>query len=223
MKTIKTTTIQFPNIRLKTRDAHKLRGHFGNLFRQHSPLLHNHYETGELRYKYPLVQYKVVSQIPTLIAFEEGADLLVSLFLKIKDLNIDKNTYPIISKNIMSTSWEVGYTEQLNEYRFETLWMALNQNNYERYIQLALQERKPFLNKILTGNILSLMKGLNIRLKPDQRIMVTSNLTEKETLFKDQKMTVFSGSFITNAQLPSLAGIGKAVSRGFGTIRENTN
>lgn len=222
MKTIKTTTIQFPNIRLKTRDAHKLRGYFGNLFRQHSPLLHNHYETGELRYKYPLVQYKVVSQIPTLIAFEEGADLLISLFLKIKELNIDKNTYPIISKNIMSTNFAVGYTEQLNEYRFETLWMALNQNNYERYLQLAQQERKPFLNKILTGNILSLMKGLNIRLNPDQRIMVTSNLSEKETLFKDQKMSAFSGSFITNAQLPSLAGIGKAVSRGFGTIREST-
>ncbi len=49
-------TIQFPEITLRTRDAHKLRGHLGNLFKEYSPLLHNHYETGELRYRYPLVQ-----------------------------------------------------------------------------------------------------------------------------------------------------------------------
>ena len=54
------TTIRFPEIALRTRDAHKLRGYFGNLFQEHSPLLHNHWEDGTSRYAYPLVQYKVV-------------------------------------------------------------------------------------------------------------------------------------------------------------------
>ena len=73
---IQTVIIQFPEITLKTRDAHKLRGYFGNLFKEYSPLLHNHYETGELRYKYPLVQYKVLDKVPTLVAIKEGAQLL---------------------------------------------------------------------------------------------------------------------------------------------------
>jgi Cas6b N-terminal domain len=38
------TTIRFPEIHLPVRDAHKLRGYFGEVFRSHSPLLHNHYE-----------------------------------------------------------------------------------------------------------------------------------------------------------------------------------
>ena len=84
MKTIHTVTIQFPEIALATRDAHKLRGYFGRLFEEHSPLLHNHLEGGKLRYAYPLVQYKVLDQIPTLIGLEEGARLLIELFLKIK-------------------------------------------------------------------------------------------------------------------------------------------
>ena len=57
------TIIQFPDIRLQTRDAHKLRGYFGNLFKEQSPLLHNHFQDGSTRYAYPLVQYKVINVV----------------------------------------------------------------------------------------------------------------------------------------------------------------
>ena len=70
MKDIITTTITFPEINLQTRDAHKLRGYFGTLFREHSPLLHNHLESGETQYRYPLVQYKVIGQTPMLAWFQ---------------------------------------------------------------------------------------------------------------------------------------------------------
>ena len=43
LTTIPLTTITLPEITLRTRDGHKLRGYFGELFREHSPLLHNHY------------------------------------------------------------------------------------------------------------------------------------------------------------------------------------
>ena len=78
------TMIRFPDLRFQTRDAHKLRGFFGNLFKEYSPLLHNHFEDGSLRYAYPLVQYKVVDNIPMLTGFGEGGRLLIDLFLKIK-------------------------------------------------------------------------------------------------------------------------------------------
>ncbi len=42
------TIIRFPEIQLATCDSHKLRGYFGNLFKEYSPLLHNHLESGEV-------------------------------------------------------------------------------------------------------------------------------------------------------------------------------
>lgn len=216
---IQNVTIQFPEITLKTRDAHKLRGYFGNLFKEYSPLLHNHYETGELRYKYPLVQYKVINNIATLVALQEGAQLLSQLFLKIRELKIDGQVYPVLSKNIKSELVNIGYSEELKEYRFQTVWMGLNQENHLRYIRLDDQsEKNKLLDKVLTGNVLSFLKGLNIFLEPNQRLMAKCRLTEKSTRFKDKDMMAFSGSFVINAQLPDGIGLGKAVSRGFGTI-----
>ena len=215
---LSTTTIKFPEISLKTRDGHKLRGFFGNLFKEHSNLLHNHYASGKSKYQYPLVQYKVIEKIPHLVGVEEGGKLLIELFLKIKQIIIEDTTYEVNSKNITNTITEIGDFSKLNEYKFETLWMALNQKNHQKYLQLTSQEEKnSFLNKQVQNNILSFYKGVDFFIK--ERIMVTSKLQEKSTKFKDKTMLAFSGNFVANAVLPEYIGIGKSVSRGFGTIK----
>ena len=210
------TIIQFPGIELKTRDAHKLRGFFGNLFREHSPLLHNHYEDGTSRYAYPFVQYKVINKIPTLVGFQEGGDLLVELFLKIRELKIEEQHILVQSKNIKQNSHTLSVNRQLYNYTFKTLWMALNQDNHRKYQSMGETEKKEFLNRQLQNNILSFYKGISYRV--EERIMAIAKVDEAQTNFKDQKMVAFSGEFTTNAYLPELVGIGKAVSRGFGTI-----
>lgn len=212
------TTIQFPDIQLQTRDAHKLRGYFGNLFKEHSPLLHNHYEDGSSRYAYPLVQYKVIDKIPVLVGFQEGADLLVSLFLKIREIDIEGENYQVLAKNIQQKQCELLVNKQLYNYTFKTLWMALNHDNFRKYLELVESERSNFLNRQLQNNILSFYKGLSFR--TDERVMVITRVEEKQTLFKNQPMLAFSGGFTSNAYLPELTGIGKAVSRGFGTISQ---
>ena len=217
---IQITTITFPEITLQPRDAHKLRGYFGNLFKEHSALLHNHYETGELRYDYPLVQYKVIMGVPTLVALEEGSNLLTGLFLSIKKLELGGRVYEIMSKNIENKQIEVGYSSELIEYRFQTLWMALNQTNHKLFLVASNDQKTNMLNKILLGNVLSLLKGLNIRLKENERLMAKTNVCEKSTKFKDKDMIAFEGSFIINAMLPDGIGLGKAVSRGFGAIKK---
>lgn len=212
------TIIRFPEISLATRDAHKLRGYFGDLFREHSPLLHNHFEDGRLRYAYPLVQYKVVDNVPMLVGFAEGAGLLTHLFLKIKEIKIGAETFPVYSKNISQKNHELSVNKGLYNYTFKTLWMGLNQKNFQHYLQLAESERKGFLDKNLQNNILSFYKGVGFRV--EDRILVNGNFSEKQTFFKDKKMIAFAGRFSSNAFLPGLAGIGKAVSRGFGTVTE---
>jgi hypothetical protein len=201
---------------LQTRDAHKLRGYFGNLFKEHSPLLHNHYEDGSSRYAYPLVQYKVIDRVPALVGFREGAELLVSLFLKISELDIEGQHFPVLAKNIQQKQCELTVNQQLFNYSFKTLWMGLNQENFRKYQQLNETEKGTFLNRQLQNNILSFYKGLSFR--TNERIMVSTRVEEKQTLFKNQSMLAFTGQFTTNAYLPELAGIGKAVSRGFGTV-----
>lgn len=220
MKKILLTKIQFPEIELRTRDAHKLRGYFGTLFKEHSHLLHNHYDNGELRYQYPLVQYKVLNKTPTLVAIEEGAKLLTSLFLEIDSIQVDGRTHTIHSKQIENTKVSVGYTDALQEYQFNTFWMGLNQANHKKYLQCNASEKEELLNKILIGNILSLYKNLDIILSPDQKLIVKHRLSKAVTKFKNRDMTVFSGKFITNALLPDDIGLGKSVSRGFGSIQK---
>lgn len=218
-KNIPITRIKFPEIKLHTRDGHKLRGYFGNLFKAHSPLLHNHYAGGGLRYKYPEVQYKVIGGIPTLIGINEGAELLPKLFLKIKTIDIDGHEYAINSKNIEHKNTEIGFDTHLHQYEFLTLWMALNQENYTKYQEIATSEKHAMLNRILVGHILGLFRNMELELKPEERLMTNVQVTQKSTNFKENKMIAFSGGFVANAVLPDEIGLGKAASRGFGTIR----
>ena len=212
-----TTTIQFPEISLKTRDAHKLRGFFGQLFKAHSDILHNHFSDGTSKYQYPLVQYKVINKTPYLVGIKEGGELLTDLFLKIKQITIESKTYKVNSKNILNRITEIDTFTGLNEYKFETLWMGLNQKNHQLYLNLkSQQEKNAFLNKQIQNSILSFYKGIGFFTK--ERIMATTKFIEKTTKFKNKDMIVFNGSFVTNAVLPDFVGIGKSSSRGFGTV-----
>jgi hypothetical protein len=217
MQTINQTIIRFPEIQLATRDAHKLRGYFGRVFQEYSPLLHNHLESGESAYRYPLVQYKVIEKVPTLVGLNEGADLLINLFLKMKFIEIEGVKHLINQKNIESKTLEIGLDSDLHSYRFQTLWMALNQENHQRYIANSPAQQQKQLNTLLQNNILSYFKAMNYWVN-GQVMAMTQQVVERETKFKDQTMIAFQANFVTNAVLPSFVGIGKSVARGFGSL-----
>lgn len=211
------TIIRFPEIQLAARDAHKLRGYFGTLFQEHSQLLHNHLESGEAAYRYPLVQYKVLDTVPTLVGLNEGADLLIGLFLKMKELEIAGTTYPVFQKNIESRTVNIGLSDDLHSYRFQTLWMALNQQNYTTWLSEDEVQKARHLKAILVGNLLSFFKGMDYRAQGT--IMANLKITnQRETQFKNNAMLAFEGEFVTNTLLPETIGLGKSVARGFGTI-----
>lgn len=217
MFSIHQTILRFPEIKLSSRDSHKLRGYFGNLFKEHSPLLHNHLQSGEHVYQYPLVQYKVLKGVPTLVGLQLGAELLISLFLRIKELEIEGRRFPVLQKNIESSHVPTGLSKDLHSYSFETLWMALNQHNYQKYIEADDDSQHRQLKAVLVGNILSFFKAMNYQ--AEETVMVNLQIkAEKETQFKNKSMLAFEGNFVTNALLPPFVGLGKSVARGFGAI-----
>jgi hypothetical protein len=220
MTTLPLTTITFPEIRLPQRAAAQLRGYFGTYFREHSVLLHNHYADGSTRYRMPLVQYKVLAGVPTLVGIADGAQLLAELFFKIQSLRIEEHEYAVMERDIRLQQVSVGVGDQLNDYRFVTPWMALNQPNYAEYRQKEEAERRAMLGRILTGNLLSFFKGVGLYLPPEARVLTTVRpQSERLTGFKDNLMTAIGADFTTNAILPDWVGLGKSVARGYGTIQ----
>lgn len=215
---MKIARLTFPELHLSPRDAHKLRGYFGNLFQEHSPLLHNHLEGGGFRYAYPLVQYKVVGGLPVLLGLGEGAELLLELFLRIEELEIGERVYPLTNKDLKCEQAELSYSEELHTYAFRTLWMALNQENYARYVKASEGERQLHLSALLRGHLLAVFKGGGIWLAPEQRIVAKPEVRQKTVQFKGQQMLAFDGRFMANVLLPKWIGVGKSVSRGFGTV-----
>ncbi len=213
------TLFSFPELRLSTRDGHKLRGYFGNLFKDHSSLLHNHDEGGESLFRYPMVQYKIIRGMPYLVGLGEGARLLLELFTEVKEIRIDDTVFPLNEKRIESRVWTPALAPEPRPYQFETLWMALNPENYRLYKTYSPAEQQAQLEAIANRNIQAVYKAAGAFLAEDERITVKLQVTPKSTQFKNQTMIAFAGRMYTNAVLPDYIGLGKSVSRGFGAIR----
>jgi len=98
--------------------------------------------------------------------------------------------------------------------------MPLSSDNYIKFNKLkSPEEKSKFLEAILTGNLLSFFKDMGIWLKKDKEtILLKGKFKQTFTNFKGNKMLSFTGEFTCNCLLPDFIGIGRSVSRGFGTI-----
>ena len=79
-------------------------------------------------------------------------------------------------------------------------------------------DKEEILKKILVGNIISMSKGLDYTVK--EKIHCWINLKEKEVIIKGIKHIGFVGEFKVNFDIPDYLGLGKSVSKGFGTIKK---
>ena len=211
------TTLIFPDLNLAQRDGHKLRGYFSNLFGSESDLFHNHNREGRVIYRYPHIQYKVVAGDPMLIGIDEGAKLLIERFTKIGQVKIDNDVFPLHHKNLKSEEVPVRMTNTLQAYRFVNPWVSLNQENHKIYVELDKDAKREKLTGILIANMISFFKSIGFH--AEGQIMVHLDLREPRLVkFKNQPMLAFYGDFVCNVHLPDFIGLGKSVSRGYGTI-----
>jgi len=210
-------------LRLKTdpplaEHGNTLRGYIANQFPQYD-ILHNHREDGSLLYLYPRIQYRIINGEGVIIGIEEGTTIIREIEPAIDKLTLKDKSYTVLQKQLISENVSFGLSDTHIAYRFIKPWLALNEQNYHKYITSGNQKKKEaILYNILKGNLLSLAKSFGyIVNKP---IEVTS-LTFEETdcFLKGTPMLGFFGNFSVNFEIPNYWGIGKSVSRGFGTMK----
>lgn len=198
-------------------EAPQLRGFFGRKF-EDQVLMHNHKPDGEPIYQYPRVQFKVLDSMAVLIGINEGSELLQRLWLEIDETKLGDEQLPVLEAQIETREEQLCVTTEPIEYRFLTPWLALNQRNFHAYVGSHNQRfRKDELSRILVGNCLGMAKCLGIRFT-EHIAADCRGLTSIKTTLKGTGMIGFVGRFSLNLMIPEYLGLGKSVSRGFGTV-----
>lgn len=198
-------------------DSAKLRGFFASQFNSYL-LLHHHLGKNKFLYQYPRIQYKTINQTKMVLGLAEGLYVLQSIYNQYDKIVLDGHSYQIFSKEIILKEEDFGISSDgIIKYRFFSPWFALNEENYHRYKNYNYSERTKQLSSILIQNIMAMAKTFQYFV--DERIEVKVSLKETTIKFKGKEVIGFLGNFQVNFYLPDYIGLGKSVSRGFGTIK----
>lgn len=194
----------------------QLRGFFATKFNEYS-LLHHH-NADKFIYRYPMVQYKMIDRTPTVIGINEGAEVLKEIYDEYEKITLNGNEYGVVERGITYKNEDFGLSDKFHTYRFATPWFALNQENFTaRYKKIGTAEQKELLRKTLVGNILSMSKSLGYTVP--EKIKCEINLHPGSSRMKGVEIATFKGEFMVNFLIPDYFGLGKSVSRGFGTVK----
>jgi len=196
----------------------KLRGFFANRYPKYT-LIHNHLSTGQFKYGYPSIQFKVVDRIPTLIGLSAGFEILKEVFQDVAELVIAGEKHEVWEKTIRVRIEEFGQTDIYFDYRFMSPWMALKEENFDTFRALNNIEKQQFLRHLIRENLKTVSKGFHYDIPAIDDIKVEGYFKSRPMNFKNIRMTCFTGDFTMNFLLPDYLGVGKQVARGFGTVR----
>ena len=215
--TVKIIQVQFPNNPMNRFDIPKFRGYIANRYPKYY-LIHNHLENGKLRYGYPLIQFKTIRKIPTIIGIGESIDILKNVFLDVEEIDIDGKRESVWEKSIKVRQEEFGQSKEFFNYKFVSPWMALKEENYETYKVMNAVEKQLFLRHLLRENFKTVSKGVQYWISNIDEIKVEGFFSEVIRNFKNNRMVCFIGKFNTNFLIPDHIGVGKQVARGLGTV-----
>lgn len=201
------------------RPEEKLRGYIGNKYIDNT-IFHNH-NNSNFYYRYPLVQYKSFNKKLIVIGINEGANVLKKVLEEEKNINLLADEYNLNFNEKVEACYAFGCVNNLIKYKFITPWIALSQKNIKLYEEANEEEKQELLKRILIGNIISMSKTLGYTV--DRELKCEINLVEKRSILKGIKFISFLGTFKINFYIPSYLGLGKSVSKGFGTVKNLLN
>ncbi len=218
-KYIKTLRIIF-STKIRNDEIPLFRGAILSVMKQQSDILfHNHIADKVYNYSYPLIQYKKIHSLASIVAIEEGTEVIGQLLNKdFRSLRIgaerkDFQIECVIPDRVFVQVWQMEFNYRIRR------WLALNSDNYLKYLSLSiLIEKIALLETILKGNLLSICKGLGIYISEELIVKITSLSEPYLIKNKGVKIMAFDIEFASNLSLPNFIGIGKNASIGYGII-----
>ncbi len=191
----------------------QFRGFMAHVFSNVSEF-HHHSENS---YHYPLVQYKRIDKKLAIVGIGEYAKMVSQNMPNMDHITTENQKIPLHNIQIKN----IVFTRESKNcmYRFVSPWIALNESNYEKYKKLGKIEKKKLLEQILVGNILSMFKGLGIFVTDKIEVIILRQIS-KPIVVHENKFVGFKTDFVSNTSIPEFLGLGKSVSKGFGTIRK---
>lgn len=223
IKSIRTLTV-FYDTEISSREIPLFRGAvIKSLGDKADVLYHNHTGEDSFRYSYPLIQYKRLNGKAAITCVEEGVDLVGQLLSDFHGMiNIGKRETECKVLQVQSAKYSIQLSDNLIVYHLHQ-WLPLNSKNYEQYQNTDnLIEKIKILERVLTGNILSFLKGVDIRIEELIDIHITNITGQKPTNYKGIKLLAFDIEFKSCLSLPQYIGIGKNASIGYGILTRIT-
>ncbi len=219
LRRIPVLTVRFQNA-ITLSELPLFRGAVISKVPEDTTLFHNHLQDS-FRYRYPLIQYKRIGGKAAVVCIGEGTDAIGQFFANADfDLQIGSRRETFRVEQVIPDRCLIQIWEHTFRYTCRK-WLPLNQTNYDTYMHLeGVAERALFLQKILTGNILSMCTGLGVQIEKNILCEVT-DISEMDIYrYKGVRMAGFDIEFKSNLSMPDYVGLGKGVSLGFGMIHQ---
>jgi hypothetical protein len=155
-----------------------------------------------------------------ILCLGEGVDEMHHYFnKKVVMMSIGGSLHEMKIDNLNLSGFRIEFTPALHHYTIHN-WIALNQENYRTFHELkTMEEARKELERILTGNILSMAKGIGFDVKEPIEVRILGDVASHLVTLKGQRVMAFNLDFGLNMNLPPLIGLGKSSSIGFGMIR----
>jgi hypothetical protein len=184
-------------------------------------LFHHHLDSDKFLYRYPLIQYKSIRNQPTIICIDQGVDEMHKYFEKRNwDIRINDRILKMKVSRLELNQYNLQVWNTMFRYDIRN-WIALNSENLVKYNGFkALSDRIGFLEKTLIGNIISFAKGVEWEIDKQVQLKILDFREPRTVKIKTNDLIGFNVSFSTNAFLPDNIGLGKAVSKGYGIVRQ---
>lgn len=169
-------------------------------------------------YFYPRLQYKIIRGGPIILAINEGCEMLWDLYDRLDELSESQVDWKITEKRLIEKKVPFGIGREQYKYRFLTPWLSLSEDSFKKYLLLDEESRQRMAIKHLDSHLRSISESLQYTFDGDLRIK--TNIKANYIFQRDIHVAGLFGSFIANFEVPSFMGIGKSVSRGFGTVKQ---
>lgn len=190
------------------------------------PLFHNHLPDGKSIYRSrgAPFQFKVINNEVFILALNEGVEFANSFqWPKTIKMALGRGGVLVELKLTSKTEKKASFQKSVMRcYRNLLPYLALNQDKYKIYQSLSNDEKRKAIEKGISNHILTAAKWCGITINKHKHLIET-NLIQMKTnppikIKDDLFFTPFDVMFECNTEIPDYIGIGKFVSRGYGTM-----